>query len=66
MHKYKLMKYEIKNLYPSITERLLKYALKFAIKTTQTTIQKKNINFNATKSVLYNQEEVWIKRKKTK
>ena len=57
------MKFDIKNFYPSITERLLKDALNFAKKTTQITKQEKNIIFNAAKSVLYNQEEVWIKRK---
>ena len=30
------------------------------------TTQKKNIILNATTSLLYNQEEVWIKRKITK
>ena len=57
------MKFDIKNFYPSITERLLKDALNFAKKTTQITKQEKNIIFNAAKSVLYNQEEVWIKIK---
>ena len=41
MLKYKLLKFDIENLYPSITERLLKDALNFAIKTTQITIQEK-------------------------
>ena len=63
IHKYKLMKFDIENFYPSITERLLKDALNFANKTTKITQQEKNIIFNAAKSVLYNQEEVWIKRK---
>ena len=58
------MKFDIENFYPSITERLLKDALNFANKTTKITQQEKNIIFNAAKSVLYNQEEVWIKRKK--
>ena len=57
------MKFDIENFYPSITERLLKDALNFANKTTKITQQEKNIIFNAAKSVLYNQEEVWIKRK---
>ena len=35
MHKYKLMKFDIKDFYPSITERLQKDALNFANITTQ-------------------------------
>ena len=65
-HKYKLMKFDIENFYPSITESLLKDALNFANKTTQIKTQDKKIILNASKSVLYNQEEVWIKRKNNK
>ena len=41
MHKYKLMKIDIENFYPSIKERLLKDALNFFNKTTQITEKKK-------------------------
>ena len=58
MHKYKLMKFDIENFFPSVTESLLKDALNFANKTTQITKQEKNIIFNAAKSVLYNREKV--------
>ena len=37
MHKYKLMKFDIQDFYPSITESLLKYALNFTNKTIQIT-----------------------------
>ena len=43
MHKYKLMKIDIENFYPSIKERLLKDALNFFNKTTQITKKKKNL-----------------------
>ena len=66
MHKLKLMKFDKENYYPSITERLLKDALSFSKKNTQKAKQEKNIIFNATKSVLYNQDEVCIKRKNNK
>ena len=56
------MKFDKENFYPLITKSLLKDALYFANKTTQITTQIKKDNPYATKSVKYNQEEVWIKR----
>ena len=57
------MKFDIVKFYPSISEKLLKSALTFANESTEISEQEIKIIINASKSVLYNKEEVWIKRK---
>ena len=54
--------FDIKDFYPSISETLLKEALDFA--KTHTKITKKDIDIimHARKSLLFNEEHVWIKR----
>ena len=54
--------FDIKDFYPSITERLLKEALEFA--KIHTSIPKKDIDvvMHARKSLLFNQDHVWIKK----
>ena len=53
--------FDIKDFYPSISETLLKEALNFAM--TQTKITKKDIDIimYAKKSLLFNEDHVWIK-----
>ena len=55
--------FDIKDFYPSISETLLKEALEFAKK--HTAVPKKDIDvvMQARKSLLYNQNHVWIKKK---
>ena len=59
---YKFAIFDIKEFYPSITENLLKKALKFAEKHTQITDQEKSIIHQARKSLLFNNEHVWMKK----
>ena len=55
--------FDIKDFYPSISESLLKEALEFA--KIHTSIPKKDIDvvMHARKSLLFNQNHVWIKKK---
>ena len=53
------MKFYIKNFYPSIKERLLKMLYIWLQNHTNNKTRKKN---NETSSILYKQEEVWIKK----
>lgn len=62
-HKYKFMKFDIVEFYPSISEKLLSKALAFAKESTKVSEQEIKIILNASKSVLHNKEEVWVKRK---
>ena len=59
------MKFDIVEFYPSISEKLLKSALVFANKCTKISEQEIKIIINACKSVLYNKEEIWIKKRIT-
>ena len=61
--RYKLMKFDIEQFYPSIDEELLLKALNFANTYTKITEEDKKIILNAAKSILFNQGEVWIKSK---
>ena len=61
--RYKLMKFDIEQFYPSIDEELLLKALNFASTYTKITEEDKKIILNAAKSILFNQGEVWIKSK---
>ena len=61
-NKYKLMKFDIKDFYPSISEKLLEKALVFANRYKNVTKEEKKIIYNASKSILVNQEDIWIKK----
>ena len=61
-NQYTFTMFDIKDFYPTIRESLLKEALDFA--KTHTKITKKDIDtiMHARKSLLFNEEQVWIKR----
>ena len=61
--KFKLMKFDVVEFYPSITEELLNKALKFAEKYVNITAEEINIIHNSCKSVLHSKGEFWIKKK---
>ena len=61
-NKYKLMKFDIKDFYPSITKALLNKAIEFASNYETITEQDKSIIDNAAKSVLVDKEEIWTKQ----
>ena len=59
------MKFDIVELYPSISEQLLNDALDFGKKYVNITDEEvKNYFQNAAKSILIDQDEIWIKNKK--
>ena len=62
-HSYKFSTFDVKEFYPSITERLLKNAINFAEQHTEISEKDKAIIFHARKSLLFNGQHVWIKRK---
>ena len=63
--KYQLMKFDVVEFYPSISEDLLKKAIKFAEKHVCLTDDETNIIHNSCKSVLHSKGDVWIKDKGT-
>ena len=65
-NKYKLMKFDIKDFYPSITKALLNKAIEFASNYETITEQDKSIIDNAAKSVLVDKEEIWTKQSTSK
>ena len=58
------MKFDIVEFYPSISEQLLNDALDFGKKYVNITDEEIKIVHNAAKSILINQDEIWIKSKK--
>lgn len=64
--KFKLMKFDVVEFYPSITETLLRSAIKFAEKHVDITAEEINIIHNSCESVLHSNGEVWVKNKKCK
>ena len=62
-HLYKFAKFDIKECYPSIKEFLLKNATNFARQHTEISEKDKAIIFHARKSLLFNGQHVWIKKK---
>ena len=63
-HLYKFATFDIKEFYPSIKECLLKNAINFAEQHTEISEKDKAIIFNARKSLLFNGQDVWIKKKR--
>ena len=61
-NKRKLIKFNIKEFYPSITKKLLNKALEFGNNYKTITEQDKSIIHNAAKSILVNKEEMWTKQ----
>nr|XP_047123016.1 uncharacterized protein LOC124806296 [Hydra vulgaris] len=61
-HLYKFLIFDIIDFYPSISETLLKNSIKFAEQ--HLTLNKENISliFHARKSLLFNNNQVWIKQ----
>ena len=55
-------KYDIRNFYPSITEKTVNEALKLAKEYTRISEDKMNIIKHCRKSLLYLNEELWIKK----
>ena len=61
-HLCKFVVFDIKEFYPSITENLLKKALTFAKAHTHLSDDDKAIIPHTRKSLLFNDQETWIKR----
>ena len=61
-HLCKFVLFDIKEFYPSITENLLKKALTFAEAHTHLSDDDKAIIHHARKSLLFNDQQTWIKR----
>ncbi|XP_065665814.1 uncharacterized protein LOC136087319 [Hydra vulgaris] len=61
-HLYKFLVFDIIDFYPSISETLLKNSINFAKQ--HLTLNKENISliFHARKSLLFNNDQVWIKQ----
>ena len=59
---YKFATFDIKEFYPSIKECLLKNAMIFAEQHTDISEKDKTIIFHARKSLLFNDQHVWIKK----
>ena len=57
------IKFDVREFYPSITEELLERSIKFAKRHHKITKQEIRIINNAAQSVLYHDDQVWIKRK---
>ena len=60
--KHKFMMFDVKDFYPSISEKLLTNAIKFAERTLTINQKDKEIVFHARKSLLFNKKESWIKK----
>ena len=61
-HKHKFMMFDVKDFYPSITEKLLHNAIKFAEKTLSISQKDKEIIYHSRKSLLFNKNESWVKK----
>ena len=61
--KFSLMKFDVVEFYPSITQQLLSKAIKFAEKYVNIDPEAINTIKNSCKSVLHSRGETWIKRK---
>ena len=61
-NKHKFMMFDVKDFYPSITEKLLTNALKFAERILCINEKEKQIISHARKSLLFNNGESWIKQ----
>ena len=59
----KFIKFDVIEFYPSITENLLRKAIEFGQKYIAITSHDQKIIFNATKSVLANDDKIWIKKR---
>ena len=59
---YKFVIFDIKEFYPSITENLLKKALTFAEAHTFLSDDDKEIIHHTRKSLLFNDQQTWIKK----
>ena len=57
------IKFDVREFYPSITQELLDKAIKFAQRHNKITDQEIKIIHNAAQSVVYNDEQFWIKNK---
>ena len=57
------VKFDVQEFYPSITEELLRKAITFGQGYTKISEQEIRIIYHAAQSVLYHNEEVWVKRK---
>ena len=62
-HLYKFTTFDIKEFYPPIKECLLKNARNFTEQHTKISKKDKAIIFHARKSLLFNGQHVWIKKK---
>ena len=60
----KFVIFDIKDFYPSIKESLLKQSLDFAEKYIKVTSEDKAIIKHARKSLLFNKQQIWIKRER--
>ena len=56
------MMFDVKDFYPSITEKLLKNAITFAKRSTTIERKDEEIIFHARKSLLFNKKESWVKK----
>ena len=61
-NEHTFMMFDVKDFYPSISEKLLKNAMKFAEKTLQISRKDKEIVFHSRKSLLFNKNESWVKK----
>ena len=61
-NKHTFMMFDVKDFYPSITEKLLKNAIKFAEKSIQISQKDKEIIFHSRKSLLFSKNESWVKK----
>lgn len=61
-HLHKFMVFDIKDFYPSIKEQLLINALQFANSLIPINSNEREIIHHARKSLLFNNEEIWMKR----
>ena len=61
-HKHKFMVFDVKDFYPSISEKLLNDSLKFAESFAPISKKDKDIISHARKSLLFNEGETWMKR----
>ena len=59
---WKFVFFDIKDFYPSIKESLLKQSLDFAVKYIKVTSEDKAIIKHARKSLLFNKQQIWIKK----
>ena len=62
-HNMEFIKFDVKEFYPSITEELLEKSIRFGQKHCEMNEKDIKIVYNAAQSVLYHNEQVWVKRK---